>query len=285
MSDGVVVTRGRVLIIAGSDSGGCAGIQADLKAVLALGGFGTTAITALTAQNTQGVQAVHPVPASFIRQQLQSVLTDIGADCFKTGMLHDVEVIETVAGCLDEWGAGVPLVVDPVMVSQTGASLLQRTALDALRGTLLPRATLITPNLPEAELLLERSIDGAEAMPAAASQMAERYGCAVLLKGGHLPDGEELVDVLVSRGQVEVFRHPRIHTDETHGTGCTLASAIAVGLAQGMSLTQAVGRARRYLLDALRSAPGFGCGGGPVNHAHTVSVERLRLLAQNAAGE
>lgn len=260
--------QGRVLIIAGSDSGGGAGIQADLKTVTALGGFGMTAITALTAQNTLGVFGVMPVEPDFVVQQMDVVLDDLGADAVKTGMLHSPEVIEAVAGALER-RPGLPLVVDPVMIAQSGATLLQDTAVVALKQHLLPRATLLTPNLPEAEKLIGRSIGGAADMEAAAREILAMGPEAVLLKGGHLT-GDWLVDLLVTSKGVKRFEGPRIDTDQTHGTGCTLASAIATGLAQGLSLADAVRRARAYLQEALRTAPGLGRGQGPVNHGHTV---------------
>ncbi|MDF2094728.1 bifunctional hydroxymethylpyrimidine kinase/phosphomethylpyrimidine kinase [Aquibaculum arenosum] len=260
--------QGRVLIVAGSDSGGGAGIQADLKTVTALGGFGMTAITALTAQNTLGVFGVLPVEPDFVVQQMDVVLDDLGADAVKTGMLHSPEVIEAVSVALER-RPGLPLVVDPVMVAQSGATLLQDAAVAALKQHLLPQATLLTPNLPEAEKLIGRSIDGAAGMEAAAQEILAMGPEAVLLKGGHL-SGDWLIDVLVTAGGVERFEGPRIDTEQTHGTGCTLASAIATGLAQGLSLADAVRRARAYLQEALRTAPGLGRGQGPVNHGHTV---------------
>ncbi|WP_366555533.1 bifunctional hydroxymethylpyrimidine kinase/phosphomethylpyrimidine kinase [Aquibaculum sediminis] len=260
--------QGRVLIVAGSDSGGGAGIQADLKTVTALGGFGMTAITALTAQNTLGVFGVMPVEPDFVVQQMDVVLDDLGADAVKTGMLHSPEVIEAVSGALAR-RTGLPLVVDPVMVAQSGATLLQDAAVAALKQHLLPQATLLTPNLPEAEKLIGRSIDGAAGMEAAAQEILAMGPEAVLLKGGHL-SGDWLIDVLVTAGGVERFEGPRIDTEQTHGTGCTLASAIATGFAQGLSLADAVRRARAYLQEALRTAPGLGRGQGPVNHGHTV---------------
>jgi hydroxymethylpyrimidine/phosphomethylpyrimidine kinase len=261
--------RGRVLIVAGSDSGGGAGVQADIKAVTALDAFAATAITALTAQNTLGVHAVEPVPADFIKAQMVAVLDDIGADCIKTGMLHDANVIEAVAETLAAHGAGVPLVLDPVMVAKGGARLLDEGAVTALKSVLLPGATLATPNIPEAEALLDSAIDGAGAMEAAARALRDLGPGAVLLKGGHLK-GDTVVDVLVTPDGVQRFEEPRIDTPHTHGTGCTLASAIAAGLAQGLGLLPAVTRARAYLRKAIATAPGFGAGHGPLNHAHTV---------------
>ena len=261
--------KGRVLIVAGSDSGGGAGIQADLKTVSALGGYGATAITALTAQNTRGVFGIHPVPPDFVRQQMELVLDDIGADCVTTGMRAAVPIIEAVAASLDSHAGGVPLVVDPVMVAKGGAPLLAGDAAQALIDTLVRRATLITPNLPEAEVLLGRSIAGAADMAPAARDLLA-LGCgAVLLKGGHL-DGDELIDVLAQASGVTAFASRRIASTATHGTGCTLASAIACGLAQGMDLVHAVERARTYVRRAIETAPGLGHGHGPLNHLHAI---------------
>jgi hydroxymethylpyrimidine/phosphomethylpyrimidine kinase len=260
--------NGRVLIAAGSDSGGGAGIQADIKTVTALGGYAATAITALTAQNTRGVFGVVPVAPAFIRQQLEVVLDDIGADCVKTGMLHDSEVIEAVAGTLAK-APEVPLVVDPVMIAKGGESLLQAAAIATLKARLLPRATVLTPNLPEAEALTGLAIADREAMRRAGETLRAMGAEAVLVKGGHLP-GKRLVDVLVAADGVHVFEGERIETRHTHGTGCTLASAIATGLAQGLVLRDAVARARAYVIEAIRTAPSIGGGHGPINHAHTV---------------
>ena len=261
--------KGRVLIVAGSDSGGGAGIQADLKAVTALDGYAATAITALTAQNTLGVFDVLSVEPSFIAQQMRLVLEDIGADCIKTGMLHNSAVIETVVNMLEMTAPRIPLVADPVMVAKGGESLLDPQAKETLIRRLLPRATLITPNIPEAEALTGRIIATPKAMAEAAKQLLEFGPAAVLIKGGHLL-GEQLIDLLVSPDHVERFEHPRLTTQHTHGTGCTLASAIAVGLAQGLDLSDAVRRALAYVYEAIRSAPHLGKGHGPLNHSHTV---------------
>ena len=262
--------QGRVLIIAGSDSGGGAGIQADIKAVTALDGFAATAITALTAQNTLGVHGVETVSPGFIEAQMVAVLDDIGADCVKTGMLAEAPVIETVVATLEAHGADLPLVVDPVMVAKGGASLLRPDAVDALKTKLLPRAALATPNIPEAEALLGEKIDGTEAMEDAARALLNLGPAAVLLKGGHMA-GDTLLDVLVGPRGVRKFQCRRLDTRHTHGTGCTLASAIAAGLAQGLALEPAVARAWAYVQKAIATAPGFGGGHGPLNHAHTVA--------------
>ena len=261
--------KGRVLIVAGSDSGGGAGIQADIKTVTALSGYAMTAITALTAQNTRGVFGILEVPPEFVAQQMELVLEDIGADAVKIGMLHRAPVIEAVAAVLERRAEGIPLVLDPVMVAKGGASLLQDEAVRALTDRLLPLATILTPNIPEAEVLYGASIAStADAAHAAAA--LSRKGRAVLLKGGHLP-GDKVVDLLAEGGRVVGrFEDQRLDTPHTHGTGCTLASAIATGLAQGMDVRTAVVRARRYVREAIQAAPGFGHGHGPLGHGHTV---------------
>jgi len=262
--------RGRVLIVAGSDSGGGAGIQADIKAVTALGGFAMTAITALTAQDTNTVHGIHEVPVEFIRSQMRVVLSDLGADCVKTGMLHNNRVLEVVADTLETLARGVPLVVDPVMVAKGGARLLDPDTTAVLIARLLPLATVLTPNLPEAEALTGMTIASVDDMRRAAEALLAMGPKAVLLKGGHLPM-PVVSDLLMTAKGTTVMRHPRVDSRSTHGTGCTLASAIATGLAQGMRLRPAVARARAYVLEAIRTAPGFGHGHGPLNHAHTVA--------------
>jgi hydroxymethylpyrimidine/phosphomethylpyrimidine kinase len=265
--------NGRVLIIAGSDSGGGAGIQADIKAVTALNGFAMTAITALTAQNTLGVQGVHPVPVEFLRLQIRSVTDDLGVDAIKTGMLGDSATIDVVAAELDRL-PGVPVVVDPVMVAKGGHKLLTDDAVAHLRRTMLPRAALLTPNLPEAALLAGIAIASEAQMRQAAEILRSHGATAVLLKGGHL-DSPDVVDLLATAQGIRAFRSPRLHTRHTHGTGCSLASAVAAGLAQGMPLAAAVERAGRYVHRAIASAPGYGGGHGPLDHANTVDLSRL----------
>jgi hydroxymethylpyrimidine/phosphomethylpyrimidine kinase len=262
----------RILLVAGSDSGGGAGIQADIKSVTALGGFATSAVTALTAQNTRGVQGVWPVDPPAIGQQMVSVLDDIGTDAVKTGMLHSREVIETVAARLEASVPHAPLVVDPVMVAQSGDRLIEEAAEATLRQRLVPLATVLTPNIPEAEVLAGRSLGSDEPPAELAGELLE-LGCnAVLLKGGHAA-GEEVVDVLVARHREPLWlRYPRIETRHNHGTGCTLASGIAAGLGQSRPLEEAVERARAYLQRAIELAPGFGSGAGPVHHGHTVAA-------------
>lgn len=261
----------RVLIVAGSDSGGGAGIQADIKATSALGAYAMTAIAALTAQNTCGVFGVVPVDPDFVALQMRLVIEDIGVDAIKLGMLGDTGVIEAVARTVETMAPNVPMVVDPVMVAKGGHALLAPEAADTLRRRLLPLATVATPNIPEAEALTGLVIGDVDGMRAAARTI---LGCgpgAVLLKGGHM-EGDALTDLLVTADGTETaFAGPRIDTPHTHGTGCTMASAIAAGLAAGMTLVDSVARARAYVFEAIRSAPGLGRGHGPLNHLHTVS--------------
>lgn len=264
--------QGRVLIIAGSDSGGGAGIQADIKTVTALGGYAMTAVTAITVQDTLGVHAIHEVPLDIIRGQIKVVLEDIGTDTIKTGMLHSVEIIEAVAEDISAFAPHAALIVDPVMVAKGGAPLLQSNAMDAYKRALMPLATLITPNVPEASVLTGRSITTLDEQKAAADALLG-LGCdAVLLKGGHMPGGT-IHDVFATHEMIEVMSGPRIDTRHTHGTGCTLASAIAALMAQGAPLRDAVAMARDYVEEAIRSAPGFGKGHGPLYHAHTLRFD------------
>ncbi len=257
----------RVLIVAGSDSGGGAGIQADIKTVTALGGYASTAITALTAQNTLGVHKILLVDPDFLGAQMQVVLEDLGSDVVKTGMLPTRKAIETVARVLAQSARDVPLVVDPVMTAKGGFSLADSSACDTLEQILFPRADLITPNLDEAAGLTRLNVEDVDGMRKAAYRLIEKGARAVLIKGGHLPT-DTLTDLLVwDRGE-ELFSSRRIATRHTHGTGCTLASAIATLLAGGKPLVEAVSHAREYLHKAIRTAPGLGQGHGPLNHAH-----------------
>jgi len=269
--------HGRVLVVAGSDSGGGAGIQADIKTITALGAYAMTAITALTAQDTLAVHAVQPVPPAFIRAQMECVLDDIGADAVKTGMLGDVAVIDAVCKVLERKARGIPLVIDPVIAATSGHRMLDEAAIAEMKRRLLPLAALLTPNLPEAEILGGMAIPDEASMHMAAAALLTLGVPAVLLTGGHLP-GEEVVDMLATDAGVEVFRSPRIATRHTHGTGCTLASAIAAGLAQGIGLRDAVVRARGYVHAAIATAPAYGKGHGPLNHAVTVDLGRARLM-------
>lgn len=258
--------HGKVLIVAGSDSGGGAGIQADIKTVTALGGYAMTAVTALTAQNTLGVHGIFDVPPEFVARQMHVVLSDIGADCIKVGMLHRPEIVEAVCDVLKAECGSIPIVVDPVMMAKGGSALLAPEAMHALKTHLIPLARVLTPNLPEAEALAG---GGGRALSELAAAVLDLGPQAVLLKGGH-GDGPMLTDILAETGgAMEAFEGPRIDTPHTHGTGCTMASAVAAGLAQGMTLRSAVVRARAYVLEAISTAPGFGHGHGPLNHAHT----------------
>jgi hydroxymethylpyrimidine/phosphomethylpyrimidine kinase len=266
--------RGRVLIIAGSDSGGGAGIQADIKTVTALDAFAMTAITALTAQNTEGVHEVMGVPEDFIETQMRVVLEDIGADALKTGMLHTAGVIERVTAAIDRLAPEVPLVADPVMVAKGGHRLLDEDAVASLQEKLVPRARVLTPNIPEAEVLCGASIRDADDMEQAARHLFGMGAGAVLLKGGH-GEGEVLTDVLITDDGIERFEDARLVTRHTHGTGCTLASAIAAGLAQHFSVRESVARARRFVRLAMEHAPGYGHGHGPLDHAVTVDLSKL----------
>jgi hydroxymethylpyrimidine/phosphomethylpyrimidine kinase len=262
--------RGRVLVIAGSDSSGGAGLQADVKTITALGGYATTAVTALTAQNTLGVFAVEPVSPEFVDLQIQVVLDDLGTDAVKIGMLHSRATIEIVARRLRSWGRPVPVVLDPVVVSSSGTPLLDREGCMALAQKLVPLATLLTPNAVEAALLTGVEVRTVDDMQHAAERLLLMGAEAVLVKGGHIP-GDVVVDLLRTADGVERrFEGPRVTTRPTHGTGCTLASAIAVGLAEGMTLEGAVQKAREYVVEAIRNAPSYGEGLAPLNHAHSV---------------
>ncbi len=257
--------QGRVLVIAGSDSGGGAGIQADIKTITALGGYAATAITAITVQNTLGVSAVEPLSADLMRAQAQAVLQDIGADAIKTGMLGSAAMVEAVADLLEAWPA-LPVVVDPVMMAKGGASLLAAEAIEAVGRRLVPRATLLTPNAPEAGALTGLAVETADDLRRAGAALLNLGARAVLMKGGHIA-GLRVIDLLMTDRGETTFEGPRIDTRHTHGTGCTLASACAAGLAQGLALEPAVARAWAYVAEAIRRAPGFGAGHGPLDHA------------------
>ena len=269
----------RVLSIAGSDSGGGAGIQADLKTFSALGCYGMTAITALTAQNTCGVRAIHAVPPQLLRDQIDAVLEDIGADAVKIGMLHAPAIVLTVAEAIDRH-ALKNVVFDPVMVATSGAVLIDNTAVEVLVRELFPRVAVITPNLDEAALLVGRALCSAQDMEQAALALLDQGARAVLLKGGHLP-GDTVVDLLVTNsGEIFWMQAARIHSPNTHGTGCTLSSAIAAHLALGASLLDAVQQARTYVREALQAGAQVrtGKGSGPLNHGHAPVAMRLKAL-------
>jgi hydroxymethylpyrimidine/phosphomethylpyrimidine kinase len=264
----------RALTIAGSDSGGGAGIQADLKTFSALGCYGMSVITALTAQNTREVTAVHAAPVEVVVAQLDAVLSDIGADAIKIGMLLSPEITQAVGETLRRWRAG-PVVLDPVMVAKSGDRLLTEPAVLSLRKHVFPLADLVTPNLPEAAALLGRPVEGRGAMEQAAIELLGLGPKAVLLKGGHLDEAEASADVLVWEDEGHHlmrrwFEYPRIATVNTHGTGCTLSSAVAAYLARGMRLEAAVERARAYVQRAIEAGAGYelGKGHGPVQHFH-----------------
>jgi hydroxymethylpyrimidine/phosphomethylpyrimidine kinase len=258
-----MASTARILIIAGSDSGGGAGIQADIKTVAMLGGHPMTAITAITAQNTVGVSAVHPVPAEMILAQIDAVLDDIGVDAVKVGMIGGAFAAEQVASRLEQLRAaqpGIPIIFDPVMVASSGAALADDTTV-ATFGRLMDVATLTTPNLPELKRLTSE-----DDPVAAALHLVGTHGCAVLIKGGH-EEGDALADALIEEDNMTSWQGQRIDTTSTHGTGCTLASAIAVFLAQGSRLADAVARAREFVRVALHDAPELGQGAGPMGHA------------------
>ena len=264
-------TLGRVLIIAGSDSGGGAGIQADIKAVTALGGYAATAITAITVQNTLGVHGVHPLPLDLIEAQARAVLDDIGADAIKTGMLGAVDVVERVAAILDV--ASVPAVVDPVMIAKGGHSLLAEEAISAVKSLMIPRAALLTPNAPEAEALTGLGVADLDGQRRAGEALLALGARAVLMKGGHVA-GETVIDLLLTPSGETLLEGPRVDTRHTHGTGCTLASACAAGLAKGLPLEAAVAEAWAYVAEAIRRAPGLGRGHGPLDHGWPLRESR-----------
>lgn len=256
-----------ILTIAGSDSGGGAGIQADIKTISALGCYATSVITAVTSQNTLGVTAIHPVPTSHIVSQLRAVLTDIPPSAIKIGMVDRPEVVQVIADCLKPYPE-IPVVFDPVMVATSGDRLIQPETIGALRDMLFPLSTLLTPNLDEAGLLIDRKITLKVEMLDAALEIFDQGPKAVLLKGGHLK-GDKATDILLwGYDQVRNYELPFIHTSNVHGTGCTLSTAVAVGLAMGLSLQGAVEMAREYVWNAISAGKEIrtGKGSGPLNH-------------------
>lgn len=269
----------RVLSIAGSDSGGGAGVQADLKTFAALGCFGMTAITALTAQNTTGVRSIHAVPLQILADQIDAVVEDIGTDAVKIGMLHSAPTVQAVADAIDRHRLG-RVVLDPVMVATSGATLIDPPAVASLVRELFPRTALVTPNLDEAALLVDRPLRSEADMEAAARELLARGANAVLLKGGHL-EGDTVSDLLLAKdADPQWMRAPRIATANTHGTGCTLSSAIAAHLALGADLPQAVRQAREFVRGALQAGADArtGAGSGPLNHGHAPRPMRLLPL-------
>ncbi|MEJ5992661.1 bifunctional hydroxymethylpyrimidine kinase/phosphomethylpyrimidine kinase [Ramlibacter sp. PS3R-8] len=269
----------RVLSIAGSDSGGGAGIQADLKTFAALGCFGMTAITALTSQNTLGVRSIHAVPLEILRDQIDAVVEDIGVDAVKIGMLHSAATVREVAGALQRHQLRT-VVLDPVMIATSGAVLIDDEAVDVLVRELFPLATVVTPNLDEAVLLVKQELRSEADMEQAARKLLEMGARAVLLKGGHL-SGDTVSDLLLARGAAPMWlRAPRIASGNTHGTGCTLSSAIASHLALGADLGQAVRQSRDFVRSALQAGAPVrtGAGSGPLNHGFAPHAMQLRPL-------
>lgn len=264
----------RVLTIAGSDSGGGAGIQADIKAISAMGCFAASAITAVTVQNTVGVEAVHPIPLDILEGQIDCVLSDIGADAVKIGMLHSAEVVEVVARMLEKYGIR-NVVLDPVMVSTSGHRLIEESAIEVITKRLVPLARVITPNIPEAEILSGRKIENEEDFPEVAKMLSFGGKVSVLLKAGHLT-GDDLVDYFYNaeNGEVTLLPSKRVYTKNTHGTGCTLSSAFAAALARGEELSTAAASAKKYIEQAIISGAEYtiGHGHGPVNHFFSISL-------------
>jgi len=257
--------QGRVLIIAGSDSGGGAGLQADIKTVTMLVGYAMTAVTAITVQDTRGVHGVWPVPLEAVLGQIQVTLADIGADAIKTGMLGSAALVEAIAEALHAQVPLTPRIIDPVMVATSGDRLVDERAIGAIRSELIPRARLVTPNAPEAEVLTGKPVENLDGQRRAAERLLELGAHGALVKGGHI-GGKLIHDVLQTTTGEWIFEGPRIETTSTHGTGCTLASAIAALLAQGRSVPDSVEQGRDYLFGAIRSAKPLGKGHGPVNH-------------------
>jgi hydroxymethylpyrimidine/phosphomethylpyrimidine kinase len=260
----------RLLIVAGSDSSGGAGIQADIKTATALGAYAMTAITAVTVQDTLRVHAVHPVPAAVVRAQILACLDDIGADAIKIGMLGSAEIAAAVADTLREHAIGIPIVLDPVLASTSDTALLDAGGIEILRTQLIPLAALVTPNIPEAEALTGFDCTLPNDVLCAGKALLEMGAAAVLIKGGH-GAGNTLVDTLVTRQGHRTFESPHIDTPHTHGTGCTYATAIVEGLARHLPLEEAIARARAYVQAAIANAPGFGRGHGPLNHMHALN--------------
>lgn len=259
-----MTVRQVALTIAGSDSGGGAGIQADLKTFHAFGAFGTSVITAITAQNTLGVRAIQKIDPAVVAEQIRAVAEDLPPAAVKSGMLADAPIIETVAATMQECGLG-HYVLDPVMVAKSGQPLLEEDAVSALASLLLPLAEVVTPNLPEAAILAERQVETLDDMKAAAETLLGKGVESVLIKGGHLP-GDVLVDVYFDGHEWREWRNVRLDTRHTHGTGCTLSAAICAGLALGQPRVAAVEAARAFTRRAIETAPGLGAGHGPLNH-------------------
>ncbi|PHR57668.1 MAG: bifunctional hydroxymethylpyrimidine kinase/phosphomethylpyrimidine kinase [Robiginitomaculum sp.] len=265
MTEAHTQTTPRILIVAGSDSSGGAGIQADIKTCAAFGVYSTTAITAITAQNTHGVQKIEAMSADMVAAQMRSVLSDIGADVIKIGMLANAEIIEAVASVILEQDEAITVVLDPVLASTSGDALLDASAIDVMKDKLLPLADLITPNSIEAEILTGIKVEDVDGMMKAGEALLEMGAYGALMKGGHVK-GKSIIDVLVTPEGNQLMSAPRIYSRHTHGTGCTLASAVAAMLAQGAPIEQAVQEGREFVFEAIRTAPKLGGGNGPLNH-------------------
>ena len=257
--------NGRVLVISGSDPSGGAGLQGDIKTITALGGFATNAITAITNQDTNEVYDIFDLKPLIVTKQIKTVLNDIGADSIKIGMLSNSEIIKSVSLTLFEYAKGTPIVLDPVMTSQSGYELIKGSYKEDLSLHLIPKCFLITPNLPEAEILIGKRIRSLSDMLNSIDYLRMLGSEAVLLKGGHL-EGNHLTDLLITKEKYIRYDSTKIETSSTHGTGCALSSAIATGLAQSLSLEDSVIRARKFVFEAIKSAPDFGYGSGPLNH-------------------
>ncbi len=260
--------KGRVLIIAGSDSSGGAGVQADVKTVTALGGYAMTAITAVTAQNTLGVSAIHQLPPEIVSGQIKACLEDIGADIIKIGMIGDLASADVIEAALSDWSE-IPVVLDPVLVATSGDTLSGESVATFMKQKLIPRSFLITPNIPEAEMLTGINMSDPASRQSTAEKILGFGAQSVLLKDGHGKDAI-LQDTLYTLEKEITFESPRLETRHTHGTGCTLASGISTFLAQGVALEVAVEQGLAYTAEAIRTAPGLGKGHGPLNHSHTV---------------
>ena len=266
MAQDAVRPKGRVLIVAGSDSGGGAGIQADIKTVTALGGYAMSAVTAITVQNTLGVTNVHAVPPQIVREQIEAVMSDLGSDVWKIGMMGSPDHVRAVMEAWYAVGDGAPVVLDPVMIAKGGAKLLEEAAIEIIQNELMPVAAIVTPNAPEAEALIGVEVRDLDGQMDAADVLVNKLGAwSALVKGGHI-NGDTIRDVLLTRDGFRVFESPRIETRATHGTGCTLASAISAHMALGEGLEPAVEKARAYVMEAIRHAPGFGQGHQPLGH-------------------
>jgi hydroxymethylpyrimidine/phosphomethylpyrimidine kinase len=256
----------RIMTIAGSDSGGGAGIQGDIKTISSLGGYATSAITAITAQNTLGVSNILNIPINLIEDQIKAILNDIGADAIKIGMLSNEEIINSITNLLSKLNNKIPIVLDPVMVAKGGHKLLDEGAEKVLINKLMPLCTIITPNIPEAEVITGQTINNVNELELSGRYIIEMGIDNVLMKGGHL-EGNLLTDILLNKINLKYFKSKKINTKNSHGTGCTLSSAIACGLGQELSIEEAVKRAHKYVNKAIQFAPNIGKGNGPINHS------------------